>query len=158
MPHRNRLSAAGTCAVCLLLVAAGLAPAAILLPKLPTTKVVKPPPPAPPPPPPRRPAEPEAYTAADEVFFDEVQAIGILSYERKFEEALERVARLRPVASHSVKYTGVLNKLRNEAQRGLDKARGPCKVGYLWQRYEKRGATEKWRCVLPEDAEKLLDR
>jgi len=30
MPHRNRLSAAGTCAVCLLLVAAGLAPAAIL--------------------------------------------------------------------------------------------------------------------------------
>ena len=129
----------------------------IILPKLEPAPVIKPAPVVEPPAP-LPIVTKQAFTHADEVFVDHLTAIGVLHHEGKYAEALERIERLKAVASHNVFYTGVVNKLRNEAFRGLRKQRGPCKPGYVWGTYRETSNTIAQRCVLPEEAQKLLDR
>ncbi len=130
--------------------------AAVILPKLEPAPVVKPEPvveaPAPTPIPER-----EAFTEMDRVFIEEYGKALVLVHERQYGLALRHLDQMRPAASHSVKYTGILNTLRNKAQRGLDNLRGPCKDGYIWGMVRQSGNTLVERCILPEQAEKLLD-
>jgi hypothetical protein len=130
--------------------------AAVVLPKIEPAPVIKPPPvveaPAPPPIP-----ETEAFTEMDEVFADKYgEALGLV-HDKKYGEALKRIPKLRAFASHAVKYAGLVNSLHHKAQRGLDKQQGPCTQGYVWGIVKKQGATSVERCVLPEQAEKILD-
>ena len=108
-------------------------------------------PPAPPPLPER-----SVFTPADELFADELAKVYGLTFSKKYPEAMARADKLAKVfrKPHEL---GMLRRAHKAAQLELAKIQGPCPSRYMLVT-RREGATVVEMCVLPEDAEKILDR